>query len=170
MIINKGRSQRAVNKPGKRTVIGMVALLGCWVLPILAEHHGFSDRDLQRDVAEIVLSEVLFGDHDRRILDEYLRAELKEHPKQKRKKLPPGLRKKLARGGELPPGWQNKLARWEVMDETTYRHSTKLPEQILRQLSAGPRGTSIRRVEDRIVRIIDATHTILDVLSPGARH
>jgi hypothetical protein len=36
--------------------------------------------------------------------------------KSKKKKLPPGLQKKLARGGELPPGWQTKVRRGEVLD------------------------------------------------------
>ena len=172
-MIDKVKSQGPVNgmgnRIGNRIIIILVALLGCKVLSVAAEHDGIGDRDLKRDVAEVVLSEVLFGDHDRRILDDYLRKELGERPNQKPKKLPPGLRKKLARGGQLPPGWQKKLARWEIMDEAVYSHSTNLPEHILRQLSASPRGTSIRRVEDRVVRIMDATRTILDVLSPGVR-
>ena len=70
----------------------------------------------------------------------------------------------------MPLGWQKKLARGEVIDEVIYRHSRDLPEQVMRQLSTVPQGTSVRRVENRIVRIMDATHTILDVLSPGAGH
>ena len=166
----KVKAQDEISKIVKRFVFLLVAALGSPVMFAVAEHDGYRDRDVKRDVAEIVLSEVRFGDHDRRILDEYLRAELDQHPQKKHKKLPPGLRKKLARGGELPPGWQKKLERGEVIDEDIYRYSTNLPEQILRQLSTAPRGTSIRRVEDRIVRIMDATHTILDVLSPGAGH
>ncbi len=127
------------------------------------------DKDSLRGVTEIVLSEVLFGDRDRRILDDYLRAEPYETSQRKHKKLPPGLRKKLDRGGQLPPGWQKKMTRWEVMDEDVYRHSTRLPEHIARQLSGSPAGTSIRRVEDRIVRIMDATHTIVDILNGGRR-
>ncbi len=127
------------------------------------------NRDSLRGVTEIVLSEVLFGDRDRRILDDYLRAEPYETSQRKHKKLPPGLRKKLDRGGQLPPGWQKKMTRWEVMDADVYRHSTRLPEHIARQLSGSPAGTSIRRVEDRIVRIMDATHTIVDILNGGRR-
>ena len=58
----------------------------------VAEHDVDRDGDMKRDTAEIVLSEVLFGDQDRRILDEYLRTELDQHPQQKHKKLPPDLR------------------------------------------------------------------------------
>ncbi|MBW1911075.1 MAG: hypothetical protein JRJ11_16315, partial [Deltaproteobacteria bacterium] len=33
---------------------------------------------------------------------------VKEKKAKKKKALPPGLKKKVARGGELPPGWQKK--------------------------------------------------------------
>ena len=77
------------------------------------------------------------------------------------KHLPPGLQKKLARGGQLPPGWQKKVARGEVLELP----SSALPEQWRRRLPAQPPGTSIRRVEDRIVRVLDATNVIIDVLN-----
>ena len=150
--------------------------LNCAVSPALSEHelNRDVDRKMLRDGSQVMLSEVLFVDSDRRILDEYLRTEQygavnRKHGavKDKQKALPPGLRKKLARDGYLPPGWQKKIARWEVMDDDLYRHSTDLPEHILRQLSSHPTGTSIRRIEDRVLRIMDATHTILDVLSAG---
>ena len=44
-------------------------------------------------------------------------------PKEGSKQLPPGLQKKLARGGSLPPGWQNKLQRGEVLDREVYREA-----------------------------------------------
>ena len=167
---DKVKAQDKIRKIVKKAVFLSMVVLSSQAMFAVAKHGGDSDRDVNRNVAEIVLSEVLFGDHDRRILDEYLRTELDQHPQQKQKNLPPGLRKKLERGGELPPGWQKKLARGEVIDGEVYRHSTSLPEQILRQLSTAPQGTSVRRVEDRIVRIMDTTHTIMDVLSSGAGH
>lgn len=127
------------------------------------------DRDTARKVTEVVLSEVLFGDHDRRILEDYLRRERYQAPQQNHENLPPGLRKKLARDGQLPPGWQKKISRWEVMDDDIYWQSIGLPEHIARQLSESPAGTSIRRIDDRVVRVMDATHTILDVLIAGSR-
>ncbi|MBI3471214.1 MAG: hypothetical protein HY013_07645 [Candidatus Solibacter usitatus] len=44
---------------------------------------------------------VVFSSGDARAIHEYYRA----YPPS----LPPGLRKKLARGGSLPPGWQKKI-------------------------------------------------------------
>jgi hypothetical protein len=89
-----------------------------------------------------------------------------KHKKDKKQKsLPPGLQKKVARGGELPPGWQKKVARGEVLDGGLYEASTILPVEILGQIESKA-GTSVRQVEDRVVRILDATHVILDVLTP----
>lgn len=80
----------------------------------------------------------------------------------KPKKLPPGLRKKLERGGELPPGWQDKVARGEVIDEELYYRTRPVPDDIIRRLPY-IEGTSIREIDDRIVRVQDATRTVLDV-------
>lgn len=151
-----------------RTLLVLTMIYGG--APVFAEQPGFAG-DLPEAVTEIILSEVLFGDGERRVLDEYLRAEgygrdqsgAKHRRTGKNKELPPGLRKKLARGGELPPGWQNKITRWEVLNDEYYARSERLPDHVLRRLPDGPAGTSLRRVEDRVVRVMDATRTILDV-------
>jgi len=80
----------------------------------------------------------------------------------KNKSLPPGLAKKLERGGTLPPGWQKKVARGEVMDYEVYSQSLPLPEEILKKLPSGPDGTVLRKVGKKIVRLIEATRTIVD--------
>ncbi|MFV8818839.1 hypothetical protein [Haliea sp. E17] len=36
--------------------------------------------------------------------------------------LPPGLKKKVERGGDLPPGWEKKLRVGDVLDYDIYRH------------------------------------------------
>jgi hypothetical protein len=82
----------------------------------------------------------------------------------KKKKLPPGLQKKLERGGELPPGWQKKLARGEVLDGELYAASAPLPQDLLESLGSGPAGTEIRRIEDEVVRLIEASGVIVDIL------
>ena len=82
--------------------------------------------------------------------------------KGKPKHLPPGLRKKLERGGELPPGWKDKVARGEVLDENLYSHSRRLPEDLIRRLPY-VEGTSIREIDNRVMRVQDATRTVLDV-------
>lgn len=105
------------------------------------------DRDYDRDRDE------RYDDDDRR--------HAKKGPG-KPKKLPPGLRKKLERGGELPPGWQKKVARGEVLDEDLYRRSHYLPKDVLRRMPE-IEGTTLRQIDDRVLRVQDATRTILDV-------
>ena len=87
----------------------------------------------------------------------------RDKPK-KQKRLPPGLQKKIERGGELPPGWQKKLARGEVLDADLYAASRPLPPDLLERLGGGPAGTETIRVEDEVVRVLEATGVIVDVL------
>jgi len=74
----------------------------------------------------------------------------------KSKRLPPGLQKKLERGGELPPGWQKKVAEGQVIDRDLYRRSRILsPVDI--------HGEQIIRLDDRTMRIIEATGEIIHI-------
>lgn len=126
------------------------------------------------------VSDRLFTQTEREILSEYLRTQGFEgnyddnvgkkkegnHGKYKKQKtLPPGLQKKLARGGQLPPGWQKKVARGEVLDGSLYDISKDLPRDVINRLPKSPDGTSVRQIEDSVVRIMDATGVILDVLT-----
>ena len=151
-----------------------------------------SSRDTNEALAEIAVG-AIFGREEQLILGDYLRLKRAQRGrdssdpyhdddyyddesyyrgdkryrdnyrgKGKPKKLPPGLRKKLDRGGQLPPGWQMKVDRGEVIDDDIYRNARLLPEDIIRQISY-IEGTSIREIDNRIVRIQDATRTILDV-------
>ena len=86
-----------------------------------------------------------------------------EPPPVKKKRIPPGLRKKVARGGELPPGWQKRVARGEVLDRVVYEHSRPLPPELVKTLPPQPQGTVIITVEGKAVRLLEATLTILDV-------
>ena len=49
---------------------------------------------------------VVFGAHDIQLV--------RSHYSQQYSNLPPGLQKKLARGGSLPPGWQKKMQPFPV--------------------------------------------------------
>lgn len=59
------------------------------------KHHG------ERAVAPAVAINVSWGTHDIEVV--------RRHYAPKFRNLPPGLRKKYARTGQLPPGWQKKL-------------------------------------------------------------
>lgn len=89
-----------------------------------------------------------------------------KHKDGKHKPLPPGLRKKAARGEELPPGWQTKIARGEVMPETIYAAGVPLTAETRKQwrLPADPKGTVTIDVDGEIVRVVQATREIIDIL------
>jgi len=77
--------------------------------------------------------------------------------------LPPGLAKNVARGKPLPPGWQNKLARGQAMPQDVYEHAQLLPVAVLKNLPPQPPGTILVKVEGKVVRLAEATRTVLDV-------
>jgi hypothetical protein len=124
------------------------------------------------EAAEV--SDNLFTDKEKQVIRSFFREHResrygdddvgsgRDKPK-KKKKLPPGLKKKLERGGELPPGWQEKVARGEVLDADLYGRSSPLPRELLKRLSSKD-GTELRLLDDRVVRIMDGTRAILDIL------
>jgi len=85
----------------------------------------------------------------------------------KEKTLPPGLEKKVESGKELPPGWQKKIAKGAVMEEEVYRAATPVAmdevKKRLPHLPPSPAGTTLLRLENKIIRVMDATRVILDV-------
>jgi hypothetical protein len=70
---------------------------------------------------------------------------------------------KAARGAKLPPGWQKKIARGEILPETVYRQVQPLPEVVIRKLPPPPAGTILVTLDDKVLRLLEATRTIVDV-------
>jgi hypothetical protein len=110
-----------------------------------------------------------FSESERLSIRDYYRNENTQqsgarHKEKKKKKLPPGLQKKLARGGELPPGWQTKVSRGEVLDEELLSHAYLLPDELRRALPPLEYGTEMRRIGDRIVRVVEGNGTVIDVI------
>lgn len=88
------------------------------------------------------------------------------------KALPPGLQKRLARGGSLPPGWQMKLARGEVIDAHLYAGAERLPPHLQGRAGLRTEDAELVIVGDRLVRLMSGQGTILDVIDlavAGAR-
>lgn len=81
----------------------------------------------------------------------------------KAKQLPPGLQKKLARGGQLPPGWQKKMARGEVISNDVYTQAQILGRSSLPNIHHIP-GTEIIQVGDKVARVMTDTRRVLDVI------
>ena len=72
--------------------------------------------------------------------------------------LPPGLQKKVANGGNLPPGWQKKVSNGQVFSPDLRSYSQRSPYP-------SPKGTSDYIIENEVIRVMDSTNVILDVLS-----
>jgi hypothetical protein len=71
--------------------------------------------------------------------------------------------KKAARGAKLPPDWQKKIARGEILPETVYAQAQPLPEVVIRTLPPPPAGTILVTLDDKVLRLLEATRTIVDV-------
>lgn len=103
-----------------------------------------SSEEVIEGVTAGVLGSVL-NDDERRIIRNYFG----EHPKAagKVKELPPGIRKKIARGGTMPPGIAKQV----------------LPDGLHRQLPQRD-GYDYEIVGNDVVLVEDATRVIVDVL------
>lgn len=119
-----------------------------------------NDRERRRDRDDWL--RFTLSDKESHLLRERYRS--RERAPQPAAGLPPGLAKKAARGQPLPPGWQKKLARGEVIEARTLGHAERVPERILRDLPRQPEGTVLVKVEGKLVRLHEATRTIIDVL------
>jgi hypothetical protein len=78
--------------------------------------------------------------------------------------LPPGLAKKLKRGGQLPHGWQTKVRVGQPIPHEYLRYAQAVPPRLESQLSAGPIGSKVLQLADRIVRIEAGTNMVLDAI------
>ena len=86
--------------------------------------------------------DVRFGSSDVRIISDYYRSRLSQ--------LPPGLQKKVQRGGTLPPGWQKKVQAF--------------PVELERQLPVVAVGYH-RVISGPVAMLIhDATNVVLDII------
>jgi hypothetical protein len=96
----------------------------------------------QSGMTAAVSANLRFGSEEARIISDYYRPRLQQ--------LPPGLAKKLQRGGTLPPGWQKKVQ--------------LMPLELDGRLPRVPTGCR-RVVSGKVALLInDATNTILDIL------
>jgi hypothetical protein len=82
---------------------------------------------------------------------------LAKKEKDKNKPLPQGLQMKLDRGGSLPPGWQKKLVKGEVLEEPIYKKSEVV-------IPVDSEGLLTVRVEGKLIRLIEATREIVDIV------
>jgi hypothetical protein len=88
-----------------------------------------------------VTAHVHFSIGEKRVIREYYAPRYRS--------LPPGLQKKVARGGQLPPGWQKKLQ--------------PFPVDVERRLSPLPRDCGRGVIDGRAVIYDTRSHTVIDV-------
>ena len=98
--------------------------------------------------------DILFTDDDRRMIRHHYESRRANLPPglAKKKQLPPGLRKQIARKGHLPPGLDGD----------------RLPAKLEKQLSRIPEGHVRIRVGADIVLMDGASRLILDVIKDVA--
>ncbi|MFZ8201681.1 hypothetical protein [Alteromonas portus] len=75
----------------------------------------------------------------------------------KGKSLPPGIEKKYEKTGELPPGWQKKLSVGKRLDHDIYDHARVI-------VPLGKDGLVTVRIENKVIRLIQATREIVEIL------
>jgi hypothetical protein len=120
-------------------------------------HHHDKDGDRDKSKCEITASE------KEAIQVWYKSHSIHSSESKKSKHLPPGLAKKVARGGKLPPGWQDKMVKGQPIPTEVYEHCQPLPKEVSIKLPVPPVGTVLITVEGKVARILEATHEILDV-------
>jgi len=110
---------------------------------------------------------VSFTTAERQVIQGYVAgyAIQERHPKKgkKPKSLPPGLQKKLDRGGSLPPGWEKKLRKGEILPVDVYAQCHPLPREVVVKLPPQPPGTVVIAIGGKVARLAAATREILDV-------
>ncbi|MCB1616621.1 MAG: hypothetical protein KDI30_11455, partial [Pseudomonadales bacterium] len=87
----------------------------------------------------------------------------------KQKALPKGLEKKRESGKALPPGWQKKLVKGEVLDQAVLEQATPVEPGTLPYIPANNDGEITVKVDNKFVRLINATHEIVDIIDDTAQ-
>jgi len=98
------------------------------------EYHGFSNDDADR-----------------------IRGFYRSNP-EAAKQLPPGLAKK----DKLPPGWQKKLQVGERVPDDLWERRVPLPRDV--KIADTPAGSINVRINDRILRVVERTREVLDIV------
>ena len=85
------------------------------------------------------------------------------------KNVPKGIEKKIKRGKALPPGWQKKLTKGQPLDKEVYDNAVPVTKEEKEKLPQSPAGAKLLKIENKIVSVMGATRTILDVFEVGEK-
>jgi len=132
--------------------------------PPAAEAHAAPQRSFPRPEPWVDVSITV---PERQVIQGYVAGYViqERHPPKhkKSKSLPPGLQKKVDRGGALPPGWEKKFRKGEILPLEVYEQCHRLPREVLAKLPPQPQGTVIITIGGMVGRLLAATREILDV-------
>ncbi len=104
---------------------------------------------------------------------EAVRTWYQNHPRPRpgvaegQRELPPGLQRRMERRGDLPPGWQRKVEAGQVLSQEQVRHGRRPADDLLSRLPEQPEGTILMETEDQVIRVLESTGEVLDVLGVG---
>jgi len=63
----------------------------------------------------------------------------------------------------MPANWEKRLKRGEVLPDVVLRESQPLPRELTAKLPTGPKGSVMIGTEGKVIRMMVATHEILDI-------
>jgi hypothetical protein len=137
-----------------RRMLFAVALVVASTTPLAADQKSHGHKNKQNEQGENggnratvsnggtrVAVDVHFSSASQRVIREYYAPRYKS--------LPPGLQKKVARGGSLPPGWQKKMQ--------------PFPVEVERRLEPLPGGYGRGVIDGHAVIYSTQSHTVIDV-------
>jgi hypothetical protein len=115
----------------------------------------------------LVAVKVSITPDERKVIQGYMSQPAPAQPMVKHgKPLPKGLAK---RGKPLPPGWQKKCVPGKIMAPAVFEVAQPLPPALVVKLPPPPPGVITVTVEGKVVRLLQATHEILDVFDVHVR-
>lgn len=81
--------------------------------------------------------------------------------------LPPGLAKKVARGGDLPPGWQKKVSRGNTFPGDLWPFTSPVNYNQVPRFGDPGDGIDIYSIGNRLFKLNRSDNRILDILDFG---
>ncbi len=73
------------------------------------------------------------------------------------RELPPGLQKKVQRGGALPPGWEKKVQVGQPIEAEVYQHREVV-------VPVDDKGLVTVTIGGKLIRLYEATREVVEIL------
>jgi len=100
---------------------------------------------------------------EKRIIHNYIEQSAVSTPRGRSSfKLPPTIAPEVTRA-DMPPNWDKRLKRGEVLPDVVLQQSQPLPRELTAKLPTGPKGSTMVGVDGKVLRLMAASHEILDV-------